>query len=437
MEANRKTIADFFNGSRILQVPFFQRSYVWEEDQWERFLQDMEFASNGNQVFLGPIILKQLQGNADRNIGDIRIIIDGQQRLTTIHLFFKALFLKLHDNDQYDRIFKTYNRMISLELSHIDCTAFSSIVDSTNTLDVNNIEHSSSLVRAFKFFIDNIVVNRIEYGNILNHTIFVGIDLHHDEDEQQIFDTINSLGVKLTTAELLKNFFFNRDVNQYEIRWKPVFEPDEDTKEFWDKEITSGRQRRSNSDVLFHSFLQIKIHETGHQINAEDRRAFSCVEKLFNSYKRYIENYGIVKPELLDEINEYAQEYMNNVDWGIVNRELTYDNAIERINIIIFGLEHTTIIPYLLYLMMNATLDEVNPILHYMESYLMRRLICKVSAQNYNQLFTDSLIGNNVLSYNQLADFISNLSGTINYMPSDEEVMRGFSESKLTNKQAK
>jgi uncharacterized protein with ParB-like and HNH nuclease domain len=51
--------------------------------------------------------------------------------------------------------------------------------------------------------------------------MFVGIDLSPDEDEQQIFDTINSLGVRLTTAELLKNYFFQReDQSSYNKNWK-------------------------------------------------------------------------------------------------------------------------------------------------------------------------------------------------------------------------
>jgi len=81
--------------------------------------------------------------------------------------------------------------------------------------------------------------------------MFVGIDLGIDEDEQQIFDTINSLSVRLTTAELLKNHFFGRnDLNSYDANWKQIFEKDDETKEFWDNEVTAGRTKRENRLLL-------------------------------------------------------------------------------------------------------------------------------------------------------------------------------------------
>ncbi|MDO4225795.1 MAG: DUF262 domain-containing protein, partial [Bergeyella zoohelcum] len=49
MEAGKKTINDIFNGNRILEIPFFQRAYVWGENQWQRLLEDMEYVSNENK----------------------------------------------------------------------------------------------------------------------------------------------------------------------------------------------------------------------------------------------------------------------------------------------------------------------------------------------------------------------------------------------------
>ena len=60
MQAGRSTINDIFNQNKVLEIPFFQRAYVWDIDQWERFLQDMEMVSNNNKpYFLGSVILKQ------------------------------------------------------------------------------------------------------------------------------------------------------------------------------------------------------------------------------------------------------------------------------------------------------------------------------------------------------------------------------------------
>ena len=59
MDAGKKQLADILNGNRVLEVPYYQRSYVWKEEQWARFISDMEYITSTNKdYFLGSIILK-------------------------------------------------------------------------------------------------------------------------------------------------------------------------------------------------------------------------------------------------------------------------------------------------------------------------------------------------------------------------------------------
>ena len=109
MEANKKKITDIFTGSRLLKVPFFQRSYVWTVEQWQRLLEDMEYISNvykenEHGYFLGSIIFKQCLCPTS-NVSDIRTIIDGQQRLTTIAIFLKVLYLLNNSDGKFRRKF--------------------------------------------------------------------------------------------------------------------------------------------------------------------------------------------------------------------------------------------------------------------------------------------------------------------------------------------
>ena len=116
--------------------------------------------------------------------------------------------------------------------------------------------------------------------------------------------------MRLTTAELLKNYFFHRDsVNGYNENWLNIFEYDKETKDFWDRDITAGRAIRENIDLFFYSFLQIKIQDSTLNIASEDKKLFSRVEGLFDSYKRFINNYSIDKNSLIQEIKEYAVIY--------------------------------------------------------------------------------------------------------------------------------
>ena len=92
MDAGKRQLSDILNGNRLLEVPFFQRGYVWGEDQWDRLLEDMEYVTASNRpYFIGAVIVKQQETPTGSQVGDIRTIIDGQQRLTTLSLFFRPI----------------------------------------------------------------------------------------------------------------------------------------------------------------------------------------------------------------------------------------------------------------------------------------------------------------------------------------------------------
>ncbi len=437
MEAGKRSIHDIFNSNKILEIPFFQRAYVWDVPQWERFLSDMEHVSVFNSpYFLGSIILKQQLTGSEKSVGDLRTVIDGQQRLTTLNIFFKVLSLKT--NDEYlSRIFRLpmSNYEIALKHNHNDIAAFNRVLDLKTE---EKLSEDDNITKAYTYFSENLEPTKINFQNIFTNVVFVGIDLSAEEDEQQIFDTINSLGVKLTTAELLKNYFFGRnDIQLYKNYWLNTFEKDSETKDYWDTELITGRLRRHIIDLFFHSFLQIKIQESNLKISSEDKDQFSKVDGLFESYKKFILTYNINKNELIKEINEYAILFRSNFDFKITDRELSNNKGIERINAIIFGLESTTLIPYVLYVIKNVNdQSEQNLIFNYLESYIMRRMVCHAINKSYNQLFGERLISNNIISKDELKNYISHFDDKVNYMPTDQELREGFHNSKLINNQA-
>lgn len=437
MDAGKRTINDIFNGNRVLEIPFFQRAYVWGQPQWERLLEDMKDITKSNKpYFLGSVILKQQETTTGSRIGDKRTVIDGQQRLTTLNIFFKVLCLKTNENSTFDRSFKLRDNSNALLHNHNDIQAFNEILALT---ELKDLEGESNITQAYNYFKDNLVPNDLNLDSILSNVLFVGIDLSQEEDEQQIFDTINSLGVKLTTAELLKNYFFNRDdIEKYNEYWKEVFEKDEETKNYWDREIIAGRLRRTFIDLFFFAYLQIKIQETDFKVKAEDKDAYAKVEHLFESYKNFIKSYlNDNKEAILSEIKEYALLFKKNFNYEILGEELTQDFGIDRINTIIFGLDTTTLIPYTLYILRNIS-DETtkNELFGIIETYIMRRMITHSNTKNYNQLFTDKLINNRILSKQEFLDYIEKRDDKVNFLPTDDELEKGFNTSILINKQS-
>lgn len=117
MEAGKRTINDIFTGTRVLEIPFFQRAYVWDEPQWERLLEDVEsVCKTRTPYFMGAVILKQQHTSSDSSVGDVWTIIDGQQRLTTISILLKVLSLITNSLNRYAKGIEIFSEYLDLEI---------------------------------------------------------------------------------------------------------------------------------------------------------------------------------------------------------------------------------------------------------------------------------------------------------------------------------
>src|SRR3989344_2279405 len=431
MEAGKRTIELIFNKGRSLEIPFFQRSYVWDNENWERFMNDIILVSKSNkEYFMGSLILKSQQVSSEKNIGDWRLVIDGQQRLTTIILFFKVICLIKNNIILFKDTFYNRSKEIILKHNHNDYKIFEAIVDDRLTDELKEKYKNNNVLVCYNYFNkQRELLKEIDINNILDRLYFVGIDLGSEEDEQQIFDTINSLGVSLTTAELLKNELFKRsDEEFYYNTWKKAFEQDEDIKDYWDQKITSGRQFRVNIDLLLQSNLLI--------ISKADTN-YLGLSSLFSNYKNFLKRENYDKKKFINMLIEYAKIYQKNINPDLLNQDININSSIARFNLVIFGLSVTTIIPYILYILKEINnSEEQNKMLNLLECYLVRRFICKETTKNYNNLFA-SFIRNEINSYEKLSKKIFEAEDPTNKLPTDENLKKAFFESKLTNQQAK
>ena len=438
MDAGKATISGVFNGSRLLEIPFYQRAYVWGEEQWERFLGDMEFVTASKRPdFLGSIILKQASsGNTWSEVSEVRTVIDGQQRLTTMVIFFKALCAKNGTNNLFERDFVLETGDVALRHGKYDRQDFEKVVSTTGC---EPLEGSSAIVLAYNYFLKNIDPEKVDRNTIKSNVQFVCIDLTEGEDEQQIFDTINSLGVRLTTAELLKNYFFNRENEQaFKECWEDVFEPTAEKREYWEQEIVTGRIKRTLVDLFFDAFLQILVQDKRRGVTTEDKLFYSRTSNLFQSYKDFIGRYcNGDKVEILDNMKAYAEAFESTFDPGYCDADIPSASGVERLNVLIFGLKNSTLIPYVLYVRKNAeSSSEESKIYALLESYIVRRMLVQATTKNYNRLFT-SLILNEVKDAEALRKALEANDEATTYMPGDAEVRAAFEESCLYNLQSK
>lgn len=442
MDAGTKQLADILNGNRILEVPYYQRSYVWKEDQWSRFLSDMEYiTSTGKDYFLGSIILKQQPTGISQF--DLQSIIDGQQRFTTFALFFKSLCMKTDDMETFESKFtvrdkKAKARLLAIRHSINDRKDFEAVMGLKEDIPFTS-EAKSNIINCYNYFQENINPDKLDVDVLLNHVIFIGISLQQGEDEQVIFDTINSLGVRLTTGELLKNYFFTESTREeYEELWMPIFEKDRELANYWDAEVVSGRLKRANIDFFFTAYLNIKIQDPNIKVSADHKMRYRRSEGLFNNYKDLISTYNLDKKDMIYDILDYALIYHDNINPDIAKGDIPGTPGIERVNFLIFVLEYTAIVPYVLYLLKNVSdTEELNAMFGYIESYILRRQICRSDNKNYSDLFSENLILRQINTLEALKDYIENKEDSQALaLPRDKQIIKACHNYKYANKKA-
>ena len=437
MDASKKNIGDIINKYRILEIPFFQRPYVWGEEQWSRLLEDLEEVSqSGKPHFLGSVILKQLPTESHAGIGDRRLVVDGQQRLTTLFLFFKALFFKLDDAEGFFRDWTTSDGGIPMLHNRLDRIDFERIHGLKDLGEVPD-NFDSTVGKAFKWFLKNINPHQLNVGAIMSRVQFVGIDLSQEEDEQVIFDTINSLGIKLTSAELLKNYLYRRqDLTDYETGWMRVFEEDEELRKSWDEEITAGRAKRSLIEVYLHSLLQILAEEKG--VVGDERLFFMRYDRLFPAYKELVETGRISISELRERLAQHATLFRTTITSDVLEASIKREDSESRVVATLFGCDATTLIPYVLFVHINQHDEGLKrELFDAIESYICRRVICRSSNNSYSTFFYVNLISANVLTAEEFIEYAKTRKDSDLAIPSDDEVYSALKEQNLTNRMAR
>lgn len=452
MKANYLPIQKVFDKHTVFEIPYYQRSYVWCEDNWARFLEDMEDVSKSErQYFIGSLILKQKPTETGSKYGNIREVIDGQQRLTTITIFFKVLSL-LKENK---RIFETFmidlsdesdEQEISIHHNHIDKENFERIVNLQSIEDLHTYDEKkkditkSKLVFLYDYFRKNIVLDKLSSDRIKRNVHFVTIDLDSNENEQQIFDTINSLGVKLTTSELLKNFLFDQKSEVlYNKYWKPVFEADEETKNYWDQKVYSGTKQYHLVDLFLYAYLIIQFRGGDYTVKTEDKLYYEKYLNLFLSYKDFLEKYmNKEKETLMKGIYDAAVIFKSYFNPQCKEETITSESGLERINLMMFGLDFAVMLPYVLFVLLKAEKEEQSKIYKYLEAYMMRRTIARLETRGYNALFSDGLITNKVITIDALKAYVDkrNEKDVAYRAALPTEILTAVNEKVYVNRQA-
>ena len=165
---------------------------------------------------------------------------------------------------------------------------------------------------------------------------------------------------------------------------------------------------------------------------------YSRVDHLAKSYQDFIDHYcNGDKRVVLGQMAEYAKCFAETFRPEYCDMGLPAAPGIERINVIVFGLKNTTLIPYILYVAKNVeNQNELRKIYGVLESYLMKRMVVHAPTKNYNNLFT-SLILNGVLDVETLKERLNKGNDSTTFVPDDNDLLDGFKTAKLVNLQTR
>ncbi len=237
MNPEQNTINDFFSKtSTIFSIPAYQRNYTWAEENCEKLLQDIiNISQNKKTHFMGSITYILHSIDDEKSLRQLRefVIIDGQQRITTLMLLLKAIETKIPNEEikkEIDNLLNLSGQKLRLKPIKSDKEAFE-LVMQNRSHEIQGVSHIRNNYKFSTKELDNYISEgyRIEeiYGAFLRLKIIaIGLDPRED-DPQVVFESINATGVQLKGLDLIRNYLMmeKNSENQnrlYETYWVPL-----------------------------------------------------------------------------------------------------------------------------------------------------------------------------------------------------------------------
>lgn len=370
-------LREFIGTNRVLfKIPVYQRNYDWSESNCNRLLNDIKnIIDTKEKHFLGTIVFMKDGGFSLTEC----IIIDGQQRLTTMMLLLKALYdiTKNIDSECSEEITEVYlhNRhcaedfKVKLKPIKTDNEQFLALLKD-NFADMDTDGHIYLNYDICKKRIEKWINSGISPKEILEaleKLEIVEIVLTKGEDDPQIiFESINSTGLELSNADLIRNFLLMNAENQ------------EDLYENYWLYIEKALKRGDDYTNLNLFFMQYIVYKTNTPVNSD---------KLYERFVKFYKDNKYTQESCLQELKYYADIFK-----AFVYDEQTYSSEISKTLKNIRLLKQTTCYPFLLHVFNDyeqKVIDEITleKVIKFILAYLLRRMVCGVPSNSLRGLF--------------------------------------------------
>ncbi len=427
-------INDFINKNlRQYSIPVYQRNYEWSAEQCEKLFEDIIQAHEQDRYhFTGSVVYELLK---TENKIDYYVVIDGQQRLTTIYILLKALIDVAESDSEKAELrslmfnedkFKKYNIDDSSKLKLKPIKSDNQQLMLLMEDYPEKMDKSSGIYQNYQLFCnltrkvlegdDGLTIERIYDG--IEHLTCAMIKLEDEErgKEQEIFERINSTGVPLSLADKIRNFVLMTEADQerlYEDYWLKI------------------EQMLSKEEMVafFLDYLNLKFD------------GFTREKDAYDNFKSIFRNNGYTNESMLSELLHYAKQYRVFLE-GDKNLGASVNKALDGLR----QLKQTTV-----YLFLFKAFDDfedgiiaeetLSKVLHLLLNYSIRRLICEVGSNSlrglyktlYSRVFNRE--ENKEHYYDAIVSFLTQMNSK-DAIPSDEEFILALKEKNLYRKNA-
>lgn len=377
-----RIINDFIEpNKRQYIIPVYQRNYEWTKDQCEKLFSDILVAEKNDKThFCGSIVYAPLK---EENKIQYYIIIDGQQRLTTIYLLLKAMLDEAEDDKTKDALLDTllnkdkFDKFGIDQASKLKLKPIKSDEEQLSILMDDNakkykIDQNSGIWKNYEYF-RSLIKKELKAGAYVKD-IYKGVEnlfcakilLDKEDNAQEMFERINSTGIPLSLADKIRNFVLMTEVDQerlYTYYWLEIERllPKEDMHAF------------------FLDYLNLK------------REGFSKEAEAYEDFKNiYNEQYGSSKngkEEVLKELLHYANQYHI-----FLYTDSEYGDRVNTLLKNLRELKQTTVFLFLFRVFddyENKVIDLpiLEKTLEFLRNYSIRRLICEVGSNSLRGLY--------------------------------------------------
>lgn len=384
MDATKSNIFSLLNGQIQYLVPVYQRLYSWEIEQCQCLWDDILAMQNENREghFLGSIVCIAEKTSP---IGVQKyMVIDGQQRLTTLTLALIALRDTVKDDSGINKEeinisylinqFKEGEEKYKLLLTEEDKDILIALIEK-KPIPEGTI---SKVLNSYNFFKSRIEKNELEPSKLseaMGKLLIVLINLEREHDDPQaIFESLNSTGKKLSSSDLIRNFILmglekEPQKTLYNNIWRPM-------------ELLFGHDDAGeHMSWFFRDYLIMKMHR------------IPKIDNVYDEFKRWrLNNSELGNTELCTELFDFAKIYTDVIFAKSSDSEL--NTLYKQVNTLNMGV----VLPFLLFVVndFNKHKDDENPklnrdglleIIRLCISYVLRRSICEIPTNSLNKTF--------------------------------------------------